>query len=87
MGIAAANYIIYAFYPIPLGLPRILPWPYLVSALLAILIAIPSGYLMLRGIRDAGEEAMIPKKEHTLYRGIYEKSAIRKPWTKCHSSG
>jgi len=77
MGIAVLNYIIYVFYPLPLGLSKTFPWHYWVSALVAILIALPSGYLMLRGIRDAGEETMAPKKEHTLYRGVYEK--IRHP--------
>jgi protein-S-isoprenylcysteine O-methyltransferase Ste14 len=32
---------------------------------------------MIRGLLDAGEEAMFPKKEHPLYGGIYEK--IRHP--------
>ena len=32
---------------------------------------------MYIGTRDAGEEAMVPKKEHTLYGGIYE--TIRHP--------
>ena len=36
------------------------------------IILIPSLYLMYIGTRDAGEEAMVPKKEHTLYGGIYE---------------
>ncbi|MFW9864374.1 MAG: methyltransferase family protein, partial [Candidatus Thorarchaeota archaeon] len=36
-----------------------------------------SMYFMYIGARDAGEETLIPKKEHTLYGGIYEK--IRHP--------
>jgi len=40
-------------------------------------IAIPSLYLMLRGIKDAGEETMRPKQEHEMYGGIYER--IRHP--------
>jgi protein-S-isoprenylcysteine O-methyltransferase Ste14 len=77
MGVTAANYVVHVFYPLPIGLPETFPWPYWVSALIAVLIALPSGYIMLLGIRDAGEETMAPKKEHTLYRGIYEK--IRHP--------
>jgi protein-S-isoprenylcysteine O-methyltransferase Ste14 len=77
MGIATANYIIYMFYPLPLGLPKSFPWPYWASALIAVIIAVPAGYLMLRGIREAGEETMVTKKEHALYSGIYEK--IRHP--------
>ena len=48
-----------------------------VLCILSVIIAIPAGYLMLRGIRDAGKETMFPKKEHNLYNGIYEK--IRHP--------
>lgn len=35
------------------------------------------GYVWYRGMRDAGEETMVVKKEHTMYGGIYEK--IRHP--------
>jgi protein-S-isoprenylcysteine O-methyltransferase Ste14 len=77
MGVTSVNYVVYVFYPLPIGLPETFPWPYWGSALIAVLIALPAGYLMARGIRDAGEETMAPKKEHTLYRGIYEK--IRHP--------
>lgn len=69
-------YVLYLFYPLP-GLPVAFPWSYPVSVLLAILIAIPSGYLLLRSIKDAGEETLTPKKEHTMYRGIYTR--IRHP--------
>ena len=77
MGIASINYVVYFFYPLPIPLPRTFPWPWWVSALIAVLIAVPSGYLLWRGVKDAGEETMILKKEHTLYGGIYEK--IRHP--------
>jgi protein-S-isoprenylcysteine O-methyltransferase Ste14 len=75
--IASANYVVYYFFPLPVGLPRMFPWPWWVSAVAAALIALPSGYLWYRGVRDAGEETMVPKKEHTLYGGVYEK--IRHP--------
>jgi protein-S-isoprenylcysteine O-methyltransferase Ste14 len=61
----------------PIPLPLTFPWHWWVSALIAVLIALPFGYLMWRGIKDAGTETMTPKKEHTLYGGIYEK--IRHP--------
>ncbi len=77
MGVTSINYVVYAFFPLPIRLPETFPWTYWVSALIAVLIAIPAGYLMLRGIRDAGEETMAPKNEHTLYCGIYEN--IRHP--------
>lgn len=77
MGVAGANYAIYFLYPLPIPLARVFPWPWWLSALVALLIAIPSGYLWYRGIKDAGEETMLVKKEHTLYEGIYQK--VRHP--------
>ena len=77
MTLAGVNYVVYAFYPLPLPLPRTFAWPYWVSALIAIVIAVPSGILWVRGMKDAGEETMLVKKEHTLYDGIYKK--IRHP--------
>jgi protein-S-isoprenylcysteine O-methyltransferase Ste14 len=77
MTVATVNYVIYFFYPLPIPLPEAFPWPWWVSALVALAIAIPSGYLFVRGMHDAGEETMVPRKEHALYGGIYEK--IRHP--------
>lgn len=75
MMIAAINYIEFYYYPLP-GLPtslRVFPWPYYVSMIIAIAITIPFGYLMWIGMRDAGEETMTPKKDHTMYSGgVYE---------------
>ena len=77
MTIGAIDYVVYFFYPLPIPLARAFPWSWWVSALVAALIAAPSGYLFWRGMRDAGEETILVKKEHTLYGGIYEK--IRHP--------
>jgi protein-S-isoprenylcysteine O-methyltransferase Ste14 len=77
MGLACVNYVLYVFYPLPIALSHTFPWAWWVSASMAALLAIPSGYVWLRGMQDAGEETMTPKKEHTLYGGIYEK--IRHP--------
>ena len=41
------------------------------------MILVPSAYLMWRGLKDAGKESLAPKKEHSLYGGIYTK--IRHP--------
>ncbi|MFW9962825.1 MAG: methyltransferase family protein [Candidatus Sifarchaeia archaeon] len=76
-GITVINYVIYFFYPLSLGIPLVFPWPWTVSILVAILILIPSFYLMIIGMRDAGRETLEPKKEHKLYGGIYE--TIRHP--------
>ena len=75
--IAVGNYIIYNYYPLPISILRTFPWSYWVSFTIAVVIAIPSGYVMIRGVLDAGEESLIPKKKHRLYGGIYNK--IRHP--------
>jgi protein-S-isoprenylcysteine O-methyltransferase Ste14 len=77
MCLSTANYILYYFYPLPLGLPRAPPWPWWVSGTVALAIAIPAGYLWYLGIRDAGEETMVPQEEHSLHGGIYNR--IRHP--------
>jgi len=77
MMVAAANYILYYWFSLPLPLPTDFPWPWSVSALIAAGIAAPSLYLMLRGVKDAGEETIRPKREHEMYGGIYER--IRHP--------
>ena len=68
-----ANYVLYLFYPLPLGLPERFPWPWWVSIIIAVAIGIPSIWLMTRGLVDAGREAMEPKREHIMYGGIYRK--------------
>jgi len=75
--VTVVNYVIYFYYPLPLLLPKTFPWDWWGSILIAVLILIPSGYLMWRGLKDAGEESLAPKKEHKLYGGIYKK--IRHP--------
>jgi protein-S-isoprenylcysteine O-methyltransferase Ste14 len=77
MIVVVANYILYHRFPLPLPLPRTFPWPWWLSAGIAALIAVPSLYLMIRGVRDAGEETMTPKPEHAMYGGIYTR--IRHP--------
>ena len=77
MMVVAGNYVLYCWFPLPLPLPNTFPWPWRVSAALAAGIAFPSLYLMVRGVKDAGEETMRPKREHEMYGGIYER--IRHP--------
>jgi methanethiol S-methyltransferase len=77
MGVVALNYVVYIFYPLPIPLAHTFPWSWWVSALIAVIIAIPAGYLLIRGMQDAGEETMLVKKEHAMYGGIYQK--IRHP--------
>ena len=67
------NYVVYVFYPLPIGLPEHFPWPWWISIVIGLVIGIPCGYLMYRGLKDAGEESVMVKKEHTLNGGIYER--------------
>lgn len=71
--VITANYILYYFFPLPTPIPEKFPWASWISLVIALIIAIPSTILMVIGIRDAGEEAMRPKKEHVMYGGIYAK--------------
>ena len=75
--VITANYVLYYFFPLPTPLPDKYPWSWWVSLVIAMLIGIPAFTLMAVGLRDAGEEAMRPKKEHRMYGGIYTK--IRHP--------
>jgi protein-S-isoprenylcysteine O-methyltransferase Ste14 len=75
--IVIANYVIYSYYPLPVTIPRTFPWSYGISIFAAVIIGVPSAYVMIRGVLDAGEEAMLPKKKHKLYGGIYKR--IRHP--------
>jgi protein-S-isoprenylcysteine O-methyltransferase Ste14 len=72
MFMAAGNYVLYYWFPLPLPIPSTFLWEWKVSGAIAVVIAIPSLYIMFRGIKDAGEETMRPKKEHSMYGGIYE---------------
>ena len=71
------SYVVYVFYPLPLPIPNELPWDYTISVILAIIVTIPSFALMGIGVKHAGTETLSPKKEHTLYGGIYNR--IRHP--------
>jgi methanethiol S-methyltransferase len=70
-GLITANYILYYFFPLATPLPDKFPWAWWISLVLAALIGIPATILMVIGVRDAGEEAMRPRKEHVMYGGIY----------------
>ncbi|MGB2853630.1 MAG: isoprenylcysteine carboxylmethyltransferase family protein [Dehalococcoidia bacterium] len=77
MTVVGVNYVVYFFYPLPSPLASTFPWAWWLSALIAILIAVPGGYLWLRAMKDAGRETILVKKEHTLFGGIYRN--IRHP--------
>ncbi len=78
--IITINYVIYYFYPLQTPLPDKFPWAWWISAVIAVFIAIPALALMLIGVKHAGEETLLPKKEHTMYGGFTRRSGIRKRW-------
>ena len=69
--VITVNFILYYFFPLPTPLPERFPWPWWLSLLIAAMIGIPAMTLMLVGMRDAGEETLRPKQEHSMYAGIY----------------
>ena len=71
------NYTFYFFLPLPILIPRLFIWDYWISMILSLIVLFPSLFIMLKGLKDAGREALFPDKEHTLYKGIYLK--IRHP--------
>jgi protein-S-isoprenylcysteine O-methyltransferase Ste14 len=78
MFVIMANYILYPKYPLPFDpFPAKFQWPYWVSIVIAVIIAIPSLYMEIISTKAAKAETLIPDKSHTLYGGIYEK--IRHP--------
>jgi protein-S-isoprenylcysteine O-methyltransferase Ste14 len=77
MFVTIVCYVVYYFYPLPVPLPQAFPWAWWISLVIALMIGMPTIILMVWGLIDAGEEAARPKKEHTMYGGIYRK--IRHP--------
>jgi protein-S-isoprenylcysteine O-methyltransferase Ste14 len=77
MCVMAACFVLYRWFPLPVPVARHFPWPWWISAAIGIVIGLLGGGLMWRGMRDAGEETMRPRKEHEMYEGIYRK--IRHP--------
>lgn len=75
--ITVANYILFSFYPVQSPLPRHFPWPWWLSVVIGLAVGLPATWLMLIGMKDAGPEAVAPKKEHGMYGGIYR--TIRHP--------
>ena len=65
------NFVLYRYFPLETPLPETYPWSWWISLAVAALIGIPATTLMVIGLRHAGEEAMRPKQEHTMYGGIY----------------
>ena len=76
--ISAVNLILWVIFPIPNLYLQIFPalWEGIVIGLI---LLIPFGAIMWKGMRDAGIETMQPSKDTPMYSGIYK--YIRHPQT------
>jgi protein-S-isoprenylcysteine O-methyltransferase Ste14 len=74
-----ATYIVFNFYPYTFGLPEKFGVQYWVLALIAIIIAISTTFMVVTGMKDAGDEAVKPSQASQMFGGIYER--IRHPQT------
>lgn len=71
--ITVVNYVVYFFLPVQFPLPQKFPWSWWVSVIIAVVIAVPSVCLMVKGMIDAGSEAIRPEKDNPMYSGIYQR--------------
>ena len=73
-----ADMILWIWFPVPN-----LAWPFhpdpLVGRIVAFAIAVPSSAILMKGIKDAGQETMRPSKSTKMFGGIYQH--IRHPQT------
>lgn len=70
--ISAASYVVYFYHPLPVPLPRFFPWGWNTSTLAGVLLGAPSMCIMVKGMRDAGSEAIAPMKGQPMFGGVYE---------------
>ena len=69
----AINYIVYFFIPITIfSALQTFPWDWWISITSAIIIAIPTGILMIVSGFETGKKAIAPQKDQQLYSGIYK---------------
>jgi protein-S-isoprenylcysteine O-methyltransferase Ste14 len=71
--VVVINSFVYYFLPVQFPLPAKFPWPWWISFVVALVIAVPSVGLMIKGMIDAGSESVRPAKENPMYGGIYQK--------------
>lgn len=78
MGAMTVNMVLWLWFPIP-----VLAWPvhtiWLVSILLGLILAMLFTPIWIKGVRDAGKEAMVPSQSTEMFGGIY--NYIRHPQT------
>ncbi len=69
--IKTINIIVWTWFPIP-----ILNWKIhtnnLIGVFIGMIISLPSAFILLKGVKDAGSETIQPSKETLMYAGIYK---------------
>ncbi|KKM06889.1 hypothetical protein LCGC14_1739440 [marine sediment metagenome] len=69
--IKTIDLVLWTWFPIP-----ILNWKihsnYLIGVYLSFIISLPSAFILLKGVKDAGFETIQPSKETLMYSGIYK---------------
>jgi protein-S-isoprenylcysteine O-methyltransferase Ste14 len=70
------NMILWIWYPIPIVNWKVHP-NYIIGILVGILISIPCVIILIKGMKDAGQETIQPSQETQMYGGIY--NYIRHP--------
>jgi methanethiol S-methyltransferase len=80
MFLGLGTFILYYFFPLPIPLPRQLPWGYWISVLTSLLLAVPAGYFLVRGVTDSGDEAAIPNPKTRLFGGVYRRIRHPQAW-------
>ncbi|MFX0004803.1 MAG: methyltransferase family protein [Candidatus Hermodarchaeota archaeon] len=70
------NMILWIWFPIPIVNWKVHP-NYIICILVGILITIPCVIILIKGMKDAGQETIQPSQETQMYGGIY--NYIRHP--------
>jgi protein-S-isoprenylcysteine O-methyltransferase Ste14 len=76
--VTTADMILWIWFPVPNLAWSFHPDP-LVGRIVAFAIAVPSSAILMKGIKDAGQETMRPSKSTKMFGGIYQQ--IRHPQT------
>jgi len=69
--IKTINLVLWTWFPIP-NLSWKIHSNYLIGIILGAIISLPSAYILLKGVKDAGFETIQPSKETLMYPGIYK---------------
>ena len=80
-----ADMILWIWFPVPNLAWSFHPDP-LVGRIVAFAIAVPCSAILMKGIKDAGQETMRPSKSTKMFGEYTSTYGTRRPWVKCHCS-